>query len=93
MSSLSYSEYQKIVEGYKEASENLELHRDYLIYVYSTEYSDIYEVLDRLPLKYHDLFLSAIESKIKKELAIKKKEEEQAIRIAMNRKLKEFEEI
>jgi hypothetical protein len=90
-SSLSYSEYQKLVRHYQEDSDNPELHRVWLIYSYSPEYSDIYEVLDNLPIQYEDLLLTSIEGKIKKELAVKKKEEEQAARLALNRKLEEFE--
>jgi hypothetical protein len=91
MPSLSYSEYQELVKIYEDSDP--ELNRIYFVYKYSSEYEDIFEVLENLPEIYQELLLSAIESKIKKELAIKKKEEKQAAKLALNRKLKEFEEI
>jgi hypothetical protein len=91
MTSLSYSEYQELVKLYEDSDRDL--NRIYFIYKYSSEYADIFEALDNLPENYQEILLLAIESKIKKELEVKRKEEAAARRLALNRKLKEFEEI
>ena len=95
--SLSYKEYQDWEYLYKnqypETYNSFDI-RLMLVWRYGNgEYYDIFETFKNIPVRYRELFLSALESKIKKELAIKKKEKEAAARLALNRKLREFEGI